>query len=114
MKRTHPYEHEHFFLMFNLKKNALHTQQVLFYYLFIVKNIRIPFSAVFQDGRCFYVCIMCKDIKGLPSWYPWKRICLPMQETTCDVGDMGSIPGLGRSPEEEMGTLPSILTWQIP
>ena len=23
------------------------------------------------------------------------------KESTCDVGDLGSIPGLGRSPEEE-------------
>jgi len=28
--------------------------------------------------------------------------------------DAGSIPGLGRSPEEEMATLSSILAWRIP
>ena len=31
-----------------------------------------------------------------------------------DVRDMGSIPGSGRSPGEEMATHSSILAWKIP
>ena len=31
------------------------------------------------------------------------------KESTCNVGDLGSIPGLGRSPGEGNGTQPSIL-----
>ena len=31
-----------------------------------------------------------------------------------DSGDVGSIPGLGRSPEEEMTTHSNILAWKIP
>ena len=31
-----------------------------------------------------------------------------------NVGDPGSIPGLGRSPEKEMATHSSILAWKIP
>ena len=31
-----------------------------------------------------------------------------------DGGDMGSVPGLGRSLEEEMATHSSILAWRIP
>ena len=31
-----------------------------------------------------------------------------------DSGDVGSIPGLGRSPEEEMATHSNILAWKIP
>ena len=31
-----------------------------------------------------------------------------------DVRDMGSIPGLGRSPEEGMATHSSILAWRLP
>ena len=31
-----------------------------------------------------------------------------------NAGDMGSIPGLGRSPEEGMATHSSILAWRIP
>ena len=30
------------------------------------------------------------------------------------VGDSGSIPGSGRSPEEEMATHSSVLAWRIP
>ena len=30
------------------------------------------------------------------------------------TGDMGSIPGLGRSPEKEMTAHSSILAWEIP
>ena len=30
------------------------------------------------------------------------------------MGDLGSIPGLGRSPEEGIATHSSILAWRIP
>ena len=35
---------------------------------------------------------------------------------TCayNVGDLGSVPGLGRSLEKEMATHSSILAWKIP
>ena len=33
---------------------------------------------------------------------------------SADVGDVGLIPGLGRSLEEEMATHSSILAWEIP
>ena len=47
---------------------------------------------------------------GLPQWLSGK-------ESACnagDMGDMGSIPGLGRFPGEEMSTHSGILAWQIP
>ena len=31
-----------------------------------------------------------------------------------NVGDLGSIPGSGRSPEKEIATQSSILAWRIP
>ena len=31
-----------------------------------------------------------------------------------DLGDMGSIPGSGRSPSESMATHSNILAWRIP
>ena len=31
-----------------------------------------------------------------------------------NTGDVGSVPGSGRSPEEEMATHSSILAWRIP
>ena len=36
------------------------------------------------------------------------------KESACNVGDSGSIPELGKSPGEGMGTHASILTWKIP
>ena len=36
------------------------------------------------------------------------------KESTCNAGDMGSIPGLGRSAGEGNVTHCSILTWRIP
>ena len=34
------------------------------------------------------------------------------KESACKVGDLGSIPGLGRSPGEGKGS--SVLAWRIP
>ena len=36
------------------------------------------------------------------------------KEFTCNAGDTGSIPGLGRSLEKEMATHSSVLAWRIP
>ena len=36
------------------------------------------------------------------------------KESTCNIEDMGSIPGSGRSLEEEMATHSNILAWTIP
>ena len=35
------------------------------------------------------------------------------KESTCNPGDLGSIPGLGRSPREKNGYYSSILAWRI-
>ena len=36
------------------------------------------------------------------------------KESACNAGDLGLIPGLGRSLEEGMGTHSSVLAWRIP
>ena len=36
------------------------------------------------------------------------------KESACNAGDLGSIPGLGRSPRGGHGTYSSILAWRIP
>ena len=36
------------------------------------------------------------------------------KEFACNVGDLGLIPGLGRSLEKGMATHSSILVWKIP
>ena len=37
-----------------------------------------------------------------------------VKASACNAGDLGSIPGLGRSPEKEMATHSSVLAWRIP
>ena len=36
------------------------------------------------------------------------------KESACHVGDLGAVPGLGRSPAGGMATHYSILAWRIP
>ena len=36
------------------------------------------------------------------------------KESACDAGDLGSIPGSGRFPREEMAIHSSILAWETP
>ena len=36
------------------------------------------------------------------------------EESACNAGDLGSIPGSRRSPGEEKGYHSSILAWRIP
>ena len=36
------------------------------------------------------------------------------KESTCNAGDLGSIPGLGRSPGKGKATHSSVLAWRIP
>ena len=36
------------------------------------------------------------------------------KESACNAGDLGLIPGLGRSPGERMATHSSALAWRIP
>ena len=53
---------------------------------------------------------MVKVMKKMgPPWW------LSSKESTCNAGDPGPIPGLGRSPGEGKGyPLHSILAWRIP
>ena len=52
-------------------------------------------------------CFTMINWKGFPSGSVGK-------ESACNVGDLGWIPGLARSPEKEMATHSSILAWKIP
>ena len=44
---------------------------------------------------------------GLPWWLRWK-------ESASNAGDLGSVPGSGRSSGEGMANHSSILAWRIP
>ena len=36
------------------------------------------------------------------------------KESACNAGDLGLIPGLGRSPRGGLGNFSSILAWRVP
>ena len=48
--------------------------------------------------------------------FPWNGPALGSDDklSTCNVGDPGSIPESGRSPEEGNGNQSIILAWRIP
>ena len=52
---------------------------------------------------------MCKPPFGLPQWLGGKESTYNAE----DGGDLGSIPGSGRSPGEGNGIHSSILAWEI-
>ena len=45
--------------------------------------------------------------------FPGVAVVKNLHANTGDIRDMGSIPGLGRSLEEEMATLSTVLAWRI-
>ena len=44
----------------------------------------------------------------------WTQVVMNSPANAQDAGDAGSIPGSGRSPEEEMVTRSSSFAWKIP
>ena len=59
----------------------------------------------------------CKNCKG-DKGYLYYPLDFPRgsagKESACNAGDLGSIPGLGRSLEKGTATHSSILAWRIP
>ena len=66
------------------------NNKITFYCLFISENNRNPFSSILYSCNKYIL-----SIKGLPWWLSGKE--------TADEGDVGSVPGLGRSPGEGNG-----------
>ena len=60
-----------------------------------------------HDSRCQLQIGTCHLPLGFPGSSDGK-------ESACNAGDLGSIPGSGRSPEEGNGIRSSILAWIIP
>ena len=56
--------------------------------------------------HCGFDLHFASDSQGFPGGSDGK-------EAACNVGELGLIPGLGRSPGEGMGTDSSILAWRI-
>ena len=70
-----------------------------------------PYPPTEYISRQFLVCQANKYITVTPCSFPGGYIG---KESTCNAGDLGSIPGSGRSPEEGNGIRSSILAWRIP
>ena len=66
-------------------------------------------ASSFQKVSCGCIRVFCAHKKK-------KKMCFKERdkESTCNEGDLGSIPGLGRSPEKGKATHSSILAWRIP
>ena len=77
----------------------------------------------------FYIfCISLKNVYLIECGFSYLFLHLPYynvvlgfphssvsKKSACNAGDLGSIPGLGRSPlEKEMAIHSSILAWKIP
>ena len=72
--------------------------------LSVIYDVRTKLDALKKHFKTIYLTLM-----GFPGDSLGK-------ESSCnpgDAGDMGSIPGLGRSLEKEMATHSSILAWRI-
>ena len=52
-----------------------------------------------------------KMSQRIESYFPGGSDC---KDSACNVGDLDSIPVLGRSPKEGIATHSSILAWRIP
>ena len=63
--------------------------------------------AIMECLACSKYSIIDEYLRGFPG-------DLDNKESTCNVGDLGSVPGSGRSPEERNGNISSILAWRIP
>ena len=79
----------------------------IFLNTFFVKFIALCYTIYeLQD----FIVAKVSQLKGFPGGSSGKYLCA----SAGDIGDMSSIPGLGRSLEEEMATHSSILAWRIP
>ena len=91
---------------------------VYFCHMVMLKR-RLIFDNLGYKGACN---IMPWDSWNLPKilnggdfyMYWLQTVGSDSEESTCNVGDPGLIPGLGRSLEKGMATHSSILAWRIP
>ena len=91
----------------------------------------------FLTSNTYWASLIAQLEKNLPAMQEmlvqflvrkicWRRDSLPTpgffsfppgsaaKESTCNVGDLDSIPWLGRFPSPEEGYHPSIMAWKIP
>ena len=74
-------------------------------------NLCLPLHLAFSFCEFVLVSAFYKATAILASDFPYRSVG---KEFACNVGDLGSIPGLGRSAGEGKGYPLSILAWRIP
>ena len=90
----------------------------------ILEWVVIPFSREFSQPS-HWTRVSCFAGRFFTIWdkfqiftSPWltgrDSLVAQLVKSACNVGDLGWIPGLARSPEKEMATHSSILAWKIP
>ena len=67
-----------------------------------IKKIQQEYTELYKKGTS----LVAQRVKNLPA--------MQDKESACNAGDVGLIPGLGRSPGEGNATHSSILAWRIP
>ena len=70
----------------------------------------IPWTAAHQASLSFTISHSLLKLMSIDSM----TVGTDSKESACNSGDLGSIPGLGKSPGEGMATQSSILAWRIP
>ena len=67
-----------------------------------------------QDGICADSWCKYWTFIAIKQGFPGSSVVRNPSANAGEVGDATSIPGLGRSPEEEMANCSRILAWKIP
>ena len=75
-------------------------------------SLKISSPAVHHNG--WLICVFYNAYLLLLYYVCYLPCGSAGKESTCNAGDLGSIPGLGRSPGEGTATHSSILAWRIP
>jgi len=63
---------------------------------------------------CMCLCVLRVCIFSILIAFWASLVAQLLKNPPCNAGDLGSIPGLGRSPGEVNGYHSSILSWRIP
>ena len=82
----------------------------LFSNMTLLQNVYIPYMLESESIKQIHMLLFfyhAVTYTGFPGGSGGK-------ESACNAGDLGLIPGLGRSREEGMATHSSILAWRIP
>ena len=79
----------------------------------------VSFRKKLMPASRFFICIvlmyyLCFFVKDQLTIFMWMYCGSEGKASDCNAGDLGLIPGLGRSLEKEMATHSSILPWRIP